>query len=389
MDIQAATAGALLARFQQAFASRPQLFRAPGRINIIGEHTDYNDGFVLPAALDLALWTAIAPRADRRLRVRSIALDATIDIDLDASDAAPSGSWSDYVRGVALTLERSGRRLAGADLMIDGNLPMGAGLSASAALEVSVGYALLAVSGLEIDRIELAKICQCAENEFVGARCGVMDQYASCCGVEGHALLLDCRTLRARPIAVDPAARLMVCDSMVRHRIAGGEYNRRREECERAVALLSERIAGVAALRDVTPEQLQRHAALLPDVELRRARHVVGENLRTLGAAAALENGDLAECGRLMDLSHASLRDDYEVSCRELDLLVEIARGVPGVHGARMTGGGFGGCVVGLVDANAAERFAAIVRKTYGEAIGATPTVFCCYPGPGAGPVEL
>lgn len=388
MAITYTMGAALLALFQQAFGRRPQLFRAPGRVNIIGEHTDYNDGFVLPAALELAVSVAIAPRPDRRLRVRSLAMDATIELDLDDLAPSPQGDWSDYVRGVAIMLERTGRRLDGADLMVDGDLPMGAGLSASAALEVSVGYALLANSGLDVDRIELAKICQRAENEFVGARCGVMDQFISCCAVEGHALLLDCRSLQARSIALDPSARLVVCDTMVRHDIASSEYNLRRADCERAVALLARELHGITALRDVTAEQLEHNAALLPDAVFRRARHVIGENARTLRAAAALEAGDLSECGRMMELSHASLRDDYEVSCPELDLMARIARGVPGVYGSRMMGGGFGGCAISLVETSAVDRFIETVRKTYEDATGTRPSIFCCFPGPGVGPVD-
>lgn len=387
-DIRMKNADALEARFRETFSRAPQLFRAPGRVNLIGEHTDYNDGFALPAAIDLAVLTAAAPRADRRLRVSSLAMRETFEFDLDA-EPSPSASWTDYVRGVALMLERAGYRCEGADLMIDGDLPMGAGLSASAALEVSVACALTRIAGLDVDRLELAKICQRAENEFVGARCGVMDQYASCFGVAGCVLALDCRRLESRPIPLPARARLVVCDSMARHRIADSEYNRRREECERAVALLSKHIDGIAALRDVTREELERRKNDLPEIVFRRARHVVGENERTLRAAAALEIGDLAECGRLIDLSHESLRDDFEVSCPELDRLVEIARGLGGVHGARMMGGGFGGCVICLVEAEAAERVAASLRKSYGEAIGAAPSAFCCFPAAGAGPVEM
>lgn len=375
--------------FRQAFGAEPRLFRAPGRVNIIGEHTDYNDGFVLPAALDLAVLTAIAPRGDRRLRAKSLAMEATVDFDLNDPSPFPAGNWGDYLRGVALMLERAGRRLTGADLMIDGDLPVGAGLSASAALEVSVGYALLAISGWSVDRVELAKICHRAENEFVGARCGIMDQFISCCAMEGAALLLDCRSLESKAIAIDPEARLIICDTMVRHKIASSEYNLRRAECERAVELLSARLNGVNALRDVTAEQLAQHATLLPETLFRRARHVVDENARTLRAAAALETGDLAECGRMMDLCHASLRDDYEVSCPELNLMVKLARSLPGVYGSRMMGGGFGGCTVNLVRAERADFFIERVADGYKRATGMTPSIFCCVPGSGAGPVSL
>ena len=380
-------AGSLVSHFRRLFGAEPRLFRAPGRVNVIGEHTDYNDGFVMPAALDLSTWTAIAPRLDRRLRVHSRAFTASAEFDLDDPASAPYRDWSAYIRGVAIMLERAGHRLRGADLMIDGDLPMGAGLSASAALEVSVGYALLKISDIEIDLIELALCCQRAENEFVGMRCGVMDQFISCCGVEGCALLLDCRSLAARPISFDPRTRLVICNTMVHHELASSEYNLRRQECERAVALLSGLISGMRALRDITPAQLDEHSALLPKGVLRYVRHVVSENARVLKAAAALEAADFAECGRLMNASHVSLRDDYQVSCRELDLMVELARGVEGSFGSRMTGGGFGGCTVSLVEAGAVDRFAAIVGKAYREATGMNPTISVCSPAAGVGPV--
>ena len=377
----------LIAAFRRSFEREPRLFRAPGRINLIGEHTDYNDGFVMPAALDLSIWAAIAPRSDRRLRIGSLVMDEVVEFDLDDANAQPRGDWTDYVRGVAIFLERAGYELNGADLVLDGNLPIGAGLSASAAFEVSAGFALLTISGAEVDRVELAKICQRAENQFVGVRCGIMDQYISCCAVEGSALLLDCRSLVSRKVTIDPDARLVICDTMVRHQLASDEYNSRREDCERAVAVLSTRLDGVSALRDVTFAQLIRHADAMPELIFRRARHVVGEIDRTLRAAAALDAGDLKECGRLMYLSHESLRDDYEVSCAELDLMVDIARSLPGVYGARMMGGGFGGCTINLVEASRAEAFAQAMADRYRTATGVTPPILTCVPGPGAGPV--
>jgi galactokinase len=380
-------AGDLVARFERLFGAEPRLVRAPGRVNLIGEHTDYNEGFVLPAALDLATFVAVAPRPDRLLRVHSLAFAASAEFDLDDRLPVPRRDWSDYVRGVAIMLERAGHRLSGGDLMIGGDLPMGAGLSASAALEVAAGYALLNISGISIDLIELAKCCQRAENEFVGMRCGIMDQFISCFGVAGHALLLDCRTLEARPVAIDPRVRLVICDTMVRHELASGEYNLRRQDCERAVALLSGPLGGIKALRDVTANQLVQHAALLPDVTFRRCRHVITENLRVLSAAAALETGNIVECGRLMNESHLSMRDDYEISCPELDLLVELAQGAGGTFGSRMTGGGFGGCTVSLVAADAVERFISIVGSAYRHATGLTPSIFCCTPAPGVSPV--
>jgi galactokinase len=376
----------LVAQFRRLFCAEPRLFRAPGRVNLIGEHTDYNEGFVMPAALDLATFVAIAPRPDRWLRVHSLAIAATAEFDLDDRRPPARRDWSDYVRGVAIMLERIGYRLSGADLMIGGDLPIGAGLSASAALEVAVGYALLNISSVSIDLIQLAKCCQRAENEFVGMRCGIMDQFISCCGIADHALLLDCQSLEARPIRIDPRAQLVICNTMIHHELASGEYNLRRQDCERAVALLSGPLGGIKALRDVTAAQLLQHAALLPEVTFRRCRHIISENMRVFGAAAALEAGNLAECGRLMNESHLSMRDDYEISCRELDLMVELAQGVAGVFGSRMTGGGFGGCTVSLVEAGAAHRFAAIVGKAYRGATGLMPPIFCCSPGLGVSP---
>ena len=345
----------LVAQFKRLFGAEPRLFRAPGRVNLIGEHTDYNEGFVMPAALNLATFVAAAPWPDRRLRVHSLALAASTEFDLDDRWPASRRDWSDYVRGVAVMLERSGHRLSGADLMIGGDLPMGAGLSASAALEVAVGYALLNISSISIDLNHLAICCQRAENEFVGMRCGIMDQFISCFGIAGHALLLDCRNIEARPVGIDPRARLVICNTMVRHELASGEYNLRRQDCERVVALLSRPLGGIKALRDVTAAQLAQYSALLPEVTFRRCRHVITENMRVLGAAAALEAGNIVECGRLMNESHVSMRDDYEISCPELNLMVELAQGIGDVFGSRMTGGGFGGCTVSLVAADGVE----------------------------------
>jgi galactokinase len=374
--------------FRNRFGAEPRIFRAPGRVNLIGEHTDYNDGFVMPAALDLATYVAITPRADRMVHVYSANLNDAVDFDLDPAEGR-AGRWSDYVQGVALELERSGYRLTGANMAVFSTLPMGAGLSASAALEVAAGYALLAASDRSIELLDLAKICQRAESSFVGMRCGIMDQFVSCHGVEGCALLLDCRSLAFRPIQIAPTVRIIVCNTMIRHELASSEFNTRRRECEEAVSLLAPALPGMTALRDVSVTALERHADRLPGAILRRARHVVGENARTLAGVDALERGDFSEFGRLMNASHESLRDDYDVSCRELDLMAELARAEPGVYGARMSGGGFGGCVVSLVEAESAERFTEIVAPAYEKATGLAPMIFTCVPGPGVGPVQL
>ena len=245
--------------FKHRFGREPLLFRAPGRVNLIGEHTDYNDGFVLPAALDLATYVAIAPRSDRLIDVHSVNLDSGFTFDLDVAQE-PGHDWSDYVRGVAVELLTSGYRLSGADVTVLSTVAMGSGLSASAALEVGFGYALLRSSGDVIDLLELAQICQRAENQFVGMRCGIMDQFISCHGVEGAALLLDCRSLEARPIPLDPAVRIVVCNTGVHHELASSEFNQRRRECEDAVRLLAAKLEGVSALRDVSLAQLREHA---------------------------------------------------------------------------------------------------------------------------------
>lgn len=377
----------LAARFVERFGAAPQLFRAPGRVNLIGEHTDYNDGFVLPFAIDRANCAACAAREDRRLVVHSLAFEEIFEFDLDAQPA-PRRAWSDYVVGVALALRASGRSMRGVNMMLHGDLPMGAGLSASAALEVVTGFALCEMNATPVDRTELALLCQSAENDFVGARCGVMDQLISCLGVEDHALLIDCRSLQTRPAPIDPRARIVICNTMIRHNLATGAYNQRREECERAVALLSVAFNDVVALRDVSPEQFARFGPLLPEPLLRRARHVVTENARTLDAVAALARGDLARCGALMNASHASLRDDYEVSCREADIMVALAQKMEGVFGARLTGGGFGGCTVNLVDARAVDAFVENIGNAYERETGLTPQIFCCAPSAGVGRIS-
>ncbi len=367
---------ALRDRFGRRYGGAAQVVRAPGRVNLIGEHTDYNDGFVLPAAIDACAWIAVAPRDDRQLVIHSENLSETAILDLDADAPQQRSHWSDYPFGVAVTLQRAGLRLRGANLLVLSEVPLGAGLSSSAALEVATALAILRAADLSLDPLEVARACQLAENEFVGARCGIMDQFTACCGQAGNALLLDCRALRARPVPLPPNVRLVICNTMVRHALAAGEYNRRRSECEIGTRLLAEVLPGVRALRDVTPADVEQHAALLPDAIARRCRHVVTENLRVLDAAAALTAGDLATVGRLMSESHRSLRDDYEVSCRELDLLVELASALDGVHAARMTGGGFGGCTVNLVAEAAVDRFRDTIAQRYLAATGRTPEIY-------------
>ncbi len=360
------------------------LTRAPGRVNLIGEHTDYNDGFVLPAAIEFETWTAAARRDDRRLRVMAANRGEHVAFDLDSPPAPPARHWSDYVRGMACELERDGLRLTGADLWFAGDIPEGAGLSSSAALATSVGLALLTLAGHVPDGIRLARAGQRAEHHFAGTHCGIMDQFVSAHAQAGHALLLDCRSLAFRQVPIPPSLRLVICDSGVKHQLAGGEYNTRRAQCEEGVARLRAALPGLRALRDVSLVDLQNHGAALDPVVLRRCRHVVSENARVLEFVAALEGGQLAELGRLMAASHHSLRDDYEVSCHELDALVQFAGTAPGQVGSRMTGGGFGGSTINLVEATQVEAFRAHVAGGYARAVGDGLRVHITSAAPGA-----
>ncbi|MFN2533477.1 MAG: galactokinase [Pyrinomonadaceae bacterium] len=365
-----------------------RVFRAPGRVNLIGEHTDYNDGFVMPAAIDFSTWVEVRPLAERRLSIYSENFDERVEFDLDSTDPVAKRHWSDYVVGVAVILERTGYRLRGANLRIRGEVPIGSGLSSSAAIEVSTALALLANASLEIDRMELVKLCRRAENEFVGAHVGIMDQFISCFGEAKKALLLDCRSLEYKLFPMSEAARLVVCNTMVKHALAGGEYNQRRAECELGVKHFAKLLPNIRALRDVNPEQLNKYGQDLSDVVFRRCRHVITENERVLKAGEALEHDNLNEFGYLMDESHRSLRDDYEVSCKELDLMVELARKVPGVFGARMTGGGFGGCTVNLVSVDHVEEVKKTVAEGYEKATNLVPEIYVCELANGAAEVN-
>src|ERR1051326_8222499 len=368
-------------RFRQRFGGEGRVFRAPGRVNLIGEHTDYSDGFVLPAAIDFYTHVAVAPRDDGKLVVHSENYASTEHIDLVS--ATPRRHWSDYVAGVAMELVRMGLALEGANLLVSGNVPLGAGLSSSAAIEVATAFALLAIAGKQAGSSQIALICQRAENNFVGARCGIMDQFIACNGRDGHALLLDCRSLASQPLPLAADLSIVVCNTMVRHAIAGGEYNKRRQQCEAAA-----RRMGVAALRDVTLPEFQRHEGELPEVERKRARHVISENSRGAEFAQALERDDRPYLGRLMAESHRSLREDFEVSCRELDIMVDLANQAEGLIGARMTGGGFGGCTVNLVEEDSVAAFREQVAREYEKQTGKKPEIYATRAANGASEVS-
>ena len=378
----------LLAKFNSRFHSTAKVYRAPGRVNLIGEHTDYNEGFVLPAAIGFSCWVAIAPRSDRKLTLYSENFNESVEADLDNLKVHATGKWTDYPLGVAWALEQAGYRLCGANLYILGQVPLGAGLSSSAALEVSAGFALMHLAKHSIPLNELALLCQRAENEFVGARCGIMDQFVSCHGRAGSAMLLDCRSLDFQLLRLPPKVHLVICNTMARHELGSSEYNIRRSQCEEGVHQLSKALPGIRALRDVSLADLEEHRELLSDVVYKRCRHVVTENARTHWAAAAFESGEIATLHQLMADSHRSLRDDYEVSCRELDIMVELAMQQRGVLGARMTGGGFGGCTINLVQAVESDRFCERVAEGYQAAIGRRPDIYVCDASGGAGIAE-
>lgn len=379
---------ALQQALEEAFGEGPPavVARAPGRVNLLGEHTDYNQGFVLPMAIGLSI--EMAGRRGRRGEVRVLAADLgetaafSLDHPIERDSRRP---WSNYVRGVLWALRQRGIDLAGMDLAFGGDLPPGAGLSSSAALEVATALVARALAGFEIEPPLLAALCQQAENEFVGMRCGIMDQFVCLMGRAGHALFLDCRSLAFEQVPLSLGECLVaVCHSGVRHTLVASEYNLRRLQCQEGVRALAARFPEVLALRDASPEQLEVvRPEISPEVE-RRCRHVIEEDRRVLDGVAALRRGDLRAFGRLLDASHVSLRDLYQVSCREVDLLVDLARALPGVLGARITGGGFGGCAVSLVARSSVEAFRERVLAEYQRSTGIAPRLFLCEPAGGA-----
>jgi galactokinase len=374
----------LTQRFEKEFGHRPAVYSAPGRVNLLGEHTDYNDGYVLPCAVGFNTRVAIACRSDQKLVMVSEDFPERFEFDLEQLPSSRLGAWCDYVLGVAVVLRSLGSLSGGANVLIRGEVPIGAGLSSSAAIEVASALAFLSLNGATLPMPEVAKLCQRAENTFVGAKVGIMDQFVSCLGKSGHALRLDCRSLAYELVPIPSGVRLVICNTMVKHQLAHGEYNRRREECDTGVRILSRWYPQIRALRDVTTEELEAHSADLPPKIYKRCRHVVDENRRVLDGSRALAAGDLRQFGELMRASHRSLRDLYEVSCAELDLMVELAQGLAGQFGGRMTGGGFGGCTVNLVANSEAEAFAEEVRGRYLERTGIRPDIYLCSAADGA-----
>jgi galactokinase len=381
---QSSASSELAARFEEIFGAPARIFRAPGRVNLIGEHTDYNDGFVMPCALGFSTRVALSPRSDRKLIIRSEDFPDQFEFNLDHLPQHGAGHWSDYVVGVAVTLQNAGYPVQGANLLLRGEVPMGAGLSSSAAVEVASALALMSLNGTTFPMPDVARICQRAENVFVGAKVGIMDQFASCLGKAGHALMLDCRSLDFQYIPLPGSVRLVICNSMVKHEHAGGEYNRRREECDEGVKLLSKWYPAIKALRDVSVEELEVHVNDMPPLIYKRCLHVVKEDQRVLDSARFLKRGDVQSFGLLMGESHISMRDLYEISCPEVDTMVEIAQHLPGFSGGRMTGGGFGGCTVNLVKSEDADTFAKEIAVRYEKATKMEPDVWVCSAASGA-----
>jgi galactokinase len=361
----------VVAAFREKHGVDPELVvRAPGRVNLIGEHTDYNDGFVLPMAIDRAVWIALQRRGDGTISVQSLDYHRTQSFEVEKLKRG-KGGWIEYVKGTVWAMREAGKSVTGWNGTMAGDVPIGAGLSSSAALELATARAITAATGGDWDPVEMARLCQRAENGWVGVQCGIMDQMISAAGRRDHAVLIDCRSLETRAVPLPPAVLVVILDTSTRRELAGSSYNDRRSQCEAAADHF-----GVPALRDLSLQELEAGAEGLDPVAARRARHVVSENARTLEAAEAMRAGDSRRLGELMTASHRSLRDDFEVSSDELDRMVELALNQPGCLGARMTGAGFGGCAVALVEADRAEAFADAVAARYREATHLEPKLY-------------
>lgn len=376
--------------FSKKFGGEPDcIVRAPGRVNLIGEHTDYNDGFVFPIAIDRDIRIAARRRRDGEVHLHSVHFQADTVFPVDVLRKDPQHPWADYPKGVMAELAKAGHSLLGWEGVVFGDVPLGAGLSSSAAFEVASAYTLCLLNEISLDPAQEALLCQRAENRFVGVQCGIMDQFISALGKKDHALLIDCRDLSYRYVPLDgERGSVVVCNSGVQRGLVDSEYNTRRRQCEEGVQLLSQAIPGIKALRDVSVKAFEAHEKLLPEIVRKRCRHVVAENQRVLDAVHALENGDMEKMGRLMDASHASLRDDFEVSRDELDILADLAHAFEGVLGARLTGAGFGGCTVNLVQCDAVEAFVRQITEAYRQKTGLLLETYVCAIAPGVGEVE-
>lgn len=367
-----------------------RVFRAPGRVNLIGEHTDYNDGYVFPVAIDRDIMIAASPREDRRVTLHALDYGTTVTFDLDNLDYNDGEDWGRYPGGVASVLLQEGIPLLGVDGVFNGTVPLGAGLSSSAALEVAVATMFSAFGQVDLPGPRMAQLCQRAENEYVGVQCGIMDQFISCLAHPRSALFLDCRSLAYEHIPFDaPGYALVIANTNKPRGLVDSEYNRRRQECEEGVRILRQHLDRITALRDVSQADFADFRETLPDTVAKRCEHVISENDRVLQSIDALKRNDFERFGALMNASHDSLRDLYEVSCRELDVLVDIARSCEGVLGARMTGGGFGGCTISLVAADRVQALEGAIHERYPAETEYQPDVYVCRPAGGAGEVDI
>ena len=375
----------IVKEFQQQFDTKisPELYRAPGRVNLIGEHTDYNLGFVFPIAIEMACYIAIAPAEHGELRLYSRDLKQRFALPVEKiAEAQPANGWSDYVVGIARELGKLGVAIRSADLYIASEVPGGSGLSSSAALEIASAFALL--GSRTIDPLEIAKLGQRAESQFVGVPCGIMDQYASVFGRKGSAIQIDCRSLEHQYAELPGEVRILAVNSLVKHELGTSAYRERVAECRAAVQAVQESYPDVRSLRDVTPAIFEEVEHTIPEVPRKRARHVISDSLRVGHLAEAAQAHDLAAMGKLFWASHRSMKLDYEITCEEIDFLVDTADKIPGVYGSRMTGGGFGGCTVNLVAPDAVARFGEEISRVYQERYGIPPAIYSCDPAEGA-----
>ncbi len=381
----------LVDSFKAKFDGMPDVIvRAPGRVNLIGEHTDYNDGFVLPIAIDRDIMIASRRREDLTVRLYSLDYNQLVEFGLGEIKFDDDKKWSNYPRGVTYFLQESEYAISGLDAVITGNVPIGAGLSSSAAMEVATAFTFEKICGLSIDPVEMALLCQKAENKFVGVNCGIMDQFISRLGKKDHALLLDCRNLEFELVPLNlENVKVVVCDTGKKRGLVDSEYNSRRAECERGVKILEKFLPGISALRDIEIDDIRKYSNHIPEITEKRCLYVVKENIRVLESVSALKENDLLKFGELMNESHIGLRDEYEVSCPELDAMVEIAWSLDGVIGSRMTGAGFGGCTVSIVVEDCLQELIDKVNSEYPKKTGLKPEIYVCTAEDGAKVVEI
>ncbi|HEY3991146.1 MAG TPA: galactokinase [Acidobacteriaceae bacterium] len=379
----------LVRRHLERFGAAERAFQAPGRVNLIGEHTDYTGGLVMPVAIDFNTVAVVSPAKDGTSVIRSVDFQKEFEFDAGALPEEPKHDWTDYPAGVLWSLRQSGVVAPQFTMTLQGDVPLGAGLSSSASIEVAVAFAALALAEKSMPLIEIALACKKAENGFVGAQSGIMDQYIACCGIKDHALVIDTRDLSSRAVPLPSDVRLVICNSMVKHSHAGGEYNERRAEVDEGSHALQAANPTIHELRDATLADLEKARASMSENAFRRCRHIITENARVKEAAAALASGDMQRMGQLMAEAHASYRDDFEASCPDADLLVELAAAQPGIIGARLTGGGFGGCTVNLVEAIHAEAFREGIHAAYLERAGIDADIYLCQAAAGASELPL